>query len=61
MPSSVLKPPEKFTQIAQRQNAICIFYAALEQLLAPQQEDLGKFVKILKHFARSKIKFINSI
>jgi hypothetical protein len=31
----------------------------LEQLLALQQEGLGKSVKILKHFARGKIKLVN--
>ncbi len=30
----------------------------VEQLLALQQEGLGKSVKILKHFARSKIKLV---
>jgi hypothetical protein len=31
----------------------------IEQLLALQQEGLGKSVKILKHFARGKIKLVN--
>jgi hypothetical protein len=31
---------------------------ALDQLLALQQEGLGKSVKILKHFARVKIKIV---
>jgi hypothetical protein len=35
------------------------FHVALEQLLPLQQEGLGKYVKILKHFARGKIKLIN--
>jgi hypothetical protein len=39
--------------------AICSSHAALEQLLALQQEGLGKSVKILKHFARGKIKPVN--
>jgi hypothetical protein len=38
--------------------AICSSHAALEQLLALQQEGLGKSVKILKHFARGKIKLV---
>jgi hypothetical protein len=41
--------------------AICSFHAALEQLLALQQDGLGKSVKILKHFARSKIKIFKYI
>jgi hypothetical protein len=36
------------------------FVAALEQQLALQQESLGKSVKILKHFARDKIKLVNN-
>jgi hypothetical protein len=39
--------------------AICSSHAALEQLLALQQEGLGKSVKILKHFARDDIKLVN--
>ncbi len=51
-----LKPPEKCTQISRGfRKAICSSHAALEQLLALQQEGLGKSVKILKHFARGKI------
>jgi hypothetical protein len=38
---------------------ICSSHAALEQLLTLQQEGLGKSVKILKHFARGKIKLFN--
>jgi hypothetical protein len=41
--------------------AICSSHAALEQLLALQHEGLGKSVKILKHFARGKIKLVNYI
>jgi hypothetical protein len=57
-----LKPP--LLRIVHRfpggfRKAICIFHAALEQLLALQQEGLGKSVKILKHFARGKIKLVN--
>jgi hypothetical protein len=37
----------------------CSSHAGLEQLLALQQEGLGKSVKILKHFARGKIKLVN--
>jgi hypothetical protein len=33
--------------------------AALEQLLTLQQESLGKSVKILKPFARGRIKLVN--
>jgi hypothetical protein len=32
---------------------------ALKQLLALQQEGLGKSMKIIKHFARGKIKLAN--
>jgi hypothetical protein len=39
--------------------AIYSSHAALEQLLALQQEGLGKSVKILKHFARGEIKLVN--
>jgi hypothetical protein len=39
--------------------AISSSHAALEQLLVLQQEGLGKSVKILKHFARGKIKLVN--
>ncbi len=38
---------------------ICSSHAALEQPLALQQEGLGKSMKILKHFARGKIKLVN--
>jgi hypothetical protein len=41
--------------------AICCSLAALEQLLALQQEGLGKSVKILKHFARGKLKLVYQI
>jgi hypothetical protein len=41
------------------QEAIYSSHAALEQLLALQQEGLGKSVKILKHFARNKIKLVD--
>jgi hypothetical protein len=41
--------------------AICNSHAALKQLLGLQQEGLGKSVKILKHFARGKIKLVNEI
>jgi hypothetical protein len=50
------KPPEECTQMSRSlRKAICSFHAALEQLLALQQEGLGKSMKILKHFARGKI------
>jgi hypothetical protein len=39
--------------------AICSSHAALEQLLAPQKEGLGKSVKILKKFSRGKLKLVN--
>jgi ascorbate-specific PTS system EIIC-type component UlaA len=40
--------------------AICSSHVAfLEQLLALQQESLGKSVKILSHFARGEIKLVN--
>jgi hypothetical protein len=39
--------------------AICSSHAALEQLLALQQEGLGKSVKIVQHFVRGKIKLVN--
>jgi hypothetical protein len=39
--------------------AICNSHAALEQLFTLQQEGLEKSVKILKHFARGKIKLFN--
>ncbi len=55
-----LKPPEKCTQISGGfRKAIWGSFAALEQLLALQQEGLGKSVKILKHFARGKMKLVN--
>ena len=55
-----LKPPEECTQFPGGfRKAICSSHAALEQLLALQQEGLGKTVKILKHFARGKIKLVN--
>jgi hypothetical protein len=51
-----LKPPEEHTQISGGlRKVIGSFHAALKQLLALQQEGLGKSVKILKHFARGKI------
>ncbi len=54
------KPPEKCTQISRRlKKAICSSHVALEQLLALEQEVLGKSVKLLKHFARGKIKLVN--
>jgi hypothetical protein len=54
------KPPEECTQIFRRlRKAICGSHAALEQQLSLQQEGLGKSVKILKHFARGKIKLVN--
>jgi hypothetical protein len=34
-------------------------HADLEQLLALQQEGLGKFVKILQHIVKGKIKLVN--
>jgi hypothetical protein len=37
-----------------RRKAICCSHVVLEQLLALQQEGLGKSVKMLKHFARGK-------
>jgi predicted kinase len=50
-----LKPPEECTQISRRRRkAICCSHVVLEQLLALQQEGLGKSVKMLKHFARGK-------
>jgi hypothetical protein len=38
--------------------AVCSSHAGLEQLLTLQQEGLGKSVKILKHFAKDKIKLV---
>jgi hypothetical protein len=37
---------------------ICSSHATIEQLLALQQESLGKY-KNQKHFARGKIKLVN--
>jgi hypothetical protein len=55
-----LKPPVECTQISRRlRKATCSPLAAFEQLLALQQEGLEKSVKILKHFARGKIKLVN--
>jgi hypothetical protein len=48
-----IKPPEDDTQSPE---AICSSHAALQQLLALQQEGLGNSVKILKDFARGEIK-----
>jgi hypothetical protein len=61
LPMAFLKPPEECKQIFRRlfRKAICGSHAALEQLLALLQEGLGKSVKILKHFARGKIKLVN--
>jgi hypothetical protein len=50
---SVHRFPEGFRK------GTCSSHAALEQLLPLQQEGLGKSVKILKHFTRSKTKLDN--
>jgi hypothetical protein len=41
--------------------AICHSHVSMEQLFYTASSGLGKSLKILKHFARGKIKFINYI
>jgi hypothetical protein len=49
------EPPEECTQILGGfRKAICSSYAALEQLLALQQEELGKPLKILSMLQEAK-------
>ncbi len=56
----LLKPPEQSIQFPRGfRKAICSSHAALEQLLALQQEGLGNVCENSKAFCRDKIKLVN--